>query len=127
MAQLIPVGVPFAGKQRRFSRIDSQSFLYSCPNCFGLVSNLQMYCVCGEGLALVGTLRGFQANGVESDSIRGMTEIFRDLLHRVYASRDGKEFYVEVAGELYKASYIHIKKHGAQTTSIIEWKHGEGG
>ena len=51
-----------------------------------------------------------------------MIEVFRDLLHRVYVSKDWKGAYVEVAGQLHKAGNIRITANGKRTTSSIEWE-----
>ena len=44
MAKLIPVGISINGRRRRFTIMPGGRYLYSCPNCTGLVSNDQSYC-----------------------------------------------------------------------------------
>ena len=53
MSNLIRIGMPINGRTRRFGRLGKSGFVYSCPNCVGLVSNNQGYCVCGENLSPV--------------------------------------------------------------------------
>ena len=56
MANMIPIGMPINGKTRRFATLPKGRFLYSCPNCTGIVSNDQAWCVCGEDLGRVTSL-----------------------------------------------------------------------
>ncbi len=44
MAKLIPVGISINGRRGRSTIMPGGRYLYSCPNCTGLVSNDQSYC-----------------------------------------------------------------------------------
>ena len=63
MGKMVSIGMPVAGKQRRFTRLTPERFLYSCPACTGLAANDQELCPCGQDLRAVSALREDPANG----------------------------------------------------------------